>query len=86
MKATPVKKKASSKGYEDLLKPGSPKGRADALRYNAALRPQYWQSRATLQSNLYLGDLYGMRAPSFVMPKPPKQPEADLEGLADKYS
>ena len=61
-------------------------GRADELRYNAALRPQYWQSRATMQSNFYLGDMYNMKAPSFVMPKPPKQPEADLEGLADKYS
>ena len=79
----------ATRGAQDIYRTEQIKntqGRADALRYNAALRPQYWQSRATLQSNLYLGDLYGMRAPSFVMPKPPKQPEADLEGLADKYS
>ena len=79
----------STRGAQDVYRAEAVTGstkRSNQLRYNAALRPQYWQSRAAVQSNMYLGDMYNMRAPSFVMPKPYKAPENNVEDIADDYN
>ena len=52
--------------------------------YNFAGQSQnYWNQKATAQQGFYLGDMFNYRAPNWVMPPPPKQPEDKTEEIAN---